>query len=154
MKRYTGNRSLPGAFRAGMVYAVVVFAVGFVLGSVRVLVAAPRLGGTIAVLLEAPAMLAVSWWVSRKCIAVFRVDEEVLARLLMGTTAFTVLMLAEVAVAALTFGESFTMYLRRLTSVPGAIGLSAQLAFASFPLAQIKAGVLTATSSGKRAPEG
>jgi len=50
---------------AGCVYALSVFAIGFVLGAIRVLVLAPRLGNAVAVALEVPFMLAVSWKLSR-----------------------------------------------------------------------------------------
>jgi hypothetical protein len=43
----------------------VVFFVGFILGTVRVLLIAPRLGETAAVLLETPVMLVASWFVCR-----------------------------------------------------------------------------------------
>jgi hypothetical protein len=46
---------------AGAVYFLVVFLLGFGLGTIRVLFVAPRLGQTTAVLLETPLMLAASW---------------------------------------------------------------------------------------------
>ena len=50
---------------AGAAYFAVVFATGFALGVVRVLVTAPRLGETGAVLLEVPIILAASWFAAR-----------------------------------------------------------------------------------------
>jgi hypothetical protein len=121
---------------AGLAYAASVFALGFALGAMRLGVLVPQLGGTVAVLLEAPVMLASSWWICRGCIARFRVDAAAGARLLMGAVAFLVLMLAEVVLASTLLGQTPLAYLRGLGSVPGAIGLAAQLAFASFPLLQ------------------
>ena len=49
--------------KAGVAYAVTVFAIGFVLGT-RVLLLAPRVGSTIAVSIEVPVILTASWYVS------------------------------------------------------------------------------------------
>jgi small-conductance mechanosensitive channel len=121
---------------AGFAYAILTFAVGFALGTVRVLLVVPRMGPTVAVLLEVPVILAASWWISRLCVARFKVSRAVAARLVMGLVAFLVLMLAEVTLSALLFGRSVTGYLASLTTLAGAIGLAAQLAFAGFPLIQ------------------
>jgi hypothetical protein len=46
---------------AGALYALLVFLIGFILGTIRVLLIAPRLGETIAVLLETPVILGASF---------------------------------------------------------------------------------------------
>jgi hypothetical protein len=125
---------------AGFAYAILAFAVGFVLGSVRVLLVVPRVGPSVAVLLEVPVILAASWWISRLCVELFKVRRAVAARLVMGLVAFLVLMLAEVTLSALVFGTSVTGYLASLTTPAGAIGLAAQVAFAGFPFAQARLG--------------
>ena len=51
--------------KAGVAYAVTVFTIGFVLGTVRVLLLVPRVGSTIAVSVESPIILIASWYVSR-----------------------------------------------------------------------------------------
>jgi hypothetical protein len=135
----TDRSDSPGAStRAGASYALIVFAVGFVLGSFRVLFLAPHLGAMVAVLLETPFMLAASWWVAKWCTGRFRVPAQPRARILMGIVAFCVLMLAEFALGTLAFGNSLSDYLRAIGSAPGAIGFAAQIAFASFPLVQLK----------------
>jgi hypothetical protein len=121
---------------AGFAYAILTFAVGFALGMVRVLLVVPRMGPTVAVFLEVPVILAASWWISRLCVARFKVSRAVAARLVMGVVAFLVLMLAEVTLSALLLGRSVTGYLASLTTPAGAIGLAAQLAFAGLPLIQ------------------
>jgi hypothetical protein len=50
----TGLHRLFWATEAGALYAIIVFLIGFILGSIRVLLVAPRLGETIAVIIEAP----------------------------------------------------------------------------------------------------
>ena len=122
---------------AGLAYAIIVFVIGFALGTIRVLLLAPRLGATLAVLLETPLILGASWWVSSACIARCDVSRTVAARLIMGLAAFAVLIAAEVTLAVFLFGMSVSEYLASLALMPGAIGLAAQIAFAAFPLVQL-----------------
>lgn len=49
------------ALKAGAIYFVAVFTLGFCLGVLRTLVLVPRLGETLAVLAELPVILAASW---------------------------------------------------------------------------------------------
>jgi len=49
-----GNRLAVSA-KAGVAYAVTVFAIGFVLGTARILLLAPRLGATKAVSIKRPS---------------------------------------------------------------------------------------------------
>jgi hypothetical protein len=85
------------ATAAGAFYAFMVFLIGFVFGTIRILVLAPRLGETAAVVLETPIMLAASWFVCRWCVDRLGVPRRVIARSVMGAAAFVVLMSAEVA---------------------------------------------------------
>lgn len=50
------------AIKAGAIYFAAAFALGFVLGTIRVLWLAPHVGETAAVLAEQPVMLTVSWF--------------------------------------------------------------------------------------------
>ena len=126
------------AAAAGLVYAVLVFGVGFALGTVRVLILVPRMPATLAVLVETPAMLAASWWLSTWCCARFGIGRSAGARLAMGIAAFTVLMLEELTLSVVLFARPGGAYLSSLMTVPGAIGLAAQVAFALFPLLQAR----------------
>ncbi len=51
---------------------------------------------------------------------------------------FIVLMLAEAGLAVLVFGRSGAEHLTSYTSMPGMIGLAAQLIFAAFPVMQVR----------------
>ena len=124
------------ATKAGALYAIIVFLIGFVLGTIRVLVVAPRLGETIAVILEAPVILAASWFVCRWCVGRLSVRRTVPPRLLMGFVAFLVLMSAEVGLGAV-LGRSLVDQLAAYKSSPGAIGPGAQMIFAVFPVIQV-----------------
>ena len=120
--------------RAGAVYFVTVFLVGFVLGCLRTLVIAPRLGETAAVLLEAPLILTVSWFVAMWCVRYFEVPAAPLARLAMGGWGFALLMVAEFGISSIFFHRSISQHLAGFQSAAGAIGLGAQFAFAWIPL--------------------
>ena len=49
--------------KGGALYAIIVFVIGFIFGTIRVLLLVPRLGETNAVIVEAPIILAASWFV-------------------------------------------------------------------------------------------
>ena len=128
---------LVDAAAAGLVYATLVFGVGFGLGTIRVIAVVPRVGPTTAVLLETPLILGVSWWLARLCATRFRVSRAPSTRLVMGLVAFAILMAAELTLARVLFDKTASEYLSSLATVPGAIGLAAQVLFASFPLATV-----------------
>ena len=119
--------------RAAVVYFALVFAVGFVLGTIRVLLVAPRWGELPAVLLESPIMLFVSWWACGLSIRVFGVRGRC-AGLSMGAVAFALLMTAELALSLLAFGRSSAEHLRAYGTLAGAVGLTSQVAFGLIPL--------------------
>jgi len=68
----------------------VVFLIGFILGTIRVLLLVPRLGETTAVIVEAPIMLTASWFVCRWSVDRLDVRRTVSARSLMRLAAFRV----------------------------------------------------------------
>jgi len=121
---------------AGCVYALIVFLIGFVFGTVRVLLVAPRLSETVAVLLETPFILLVSWKVSTWSISRFAVGDDLAARTAMGCVAFAVLMIAEFGVAGFVSGRSLAEQLVVYESIPGIIGLAGQVSFAALPILQ------------------
>jgi hypothetical protein len=104
---------------------------GFIFGTIRVLLLVPRLGETTAVIVEAPII----WFVCRWCVDRLNVMRTVPARSLMGLVAFVVLMSAEGGLGAV-FGRSLVDQLTTYGSLAGAIGLGAQVIFAVFPVIQ------------------
>jgi hypothetical protein len=125
-----------GATEAGALYAIIVFLIGSILGTIRVLLVAPRLGETTAVIVEVPMMLAASWFVCSWCVVRLDIRRTVPARSLMGLVAFLVLMSAEACMGAV-FGRSLGDQLAGYGSPSGAIGLAAQVIFAMFSVIQV-----------------
>ena len=82
--------------KAGALYAIIVLLNGFIVGTIRVLLLVPGVGETTAVIVEAPIMLAASWFVCHWCVDRLSVRRTVPAGSLMGLVAFLVLMSAEV----------------------------------------------------------
>lgn len=121
---------------AGLAYFSVVFAAGFALGTLRVLLLVPRMGESKAVLLELPVILAVSWLACRRLVVRFDVPPSPAARLAMGGIALAVLLLAEIGVSVLGFGRTLSAHFEHYRHLPGLVGLAGQLVFASFPLLQ------------------
>ena len=124
------------AVKAGTIYFAVVFALGFLLGTVRVLVLVPVVDEVAAVLLETPIMLLASWIAARWSADRFDVPTEISARVVMGAIAFALLMIAELLVSGLILGRPLQDTLTAYQSPPGVIGLCAQVMFALFPAAQ------------------
>ena len=124
------------ATKAGALYAIVVFSIGFILGTIRVLLLTPRLGETTAVIIEAPIMLAASWFVCRWCVNWINVRRTVPTRSVMGWVAFLLLMSAEVGLGVV-LGRSLGDQLDSYGYSAGAIGLAAQVIFAMFPVLQV-----------------
>jgi hypothetical protein len=123
--------------KAGVAYATTVFAIGFLLGTARILLLAPLVGPTIAVLVEAPIILTASWYVSSIWMKRLVVGAEIRTRALVGAFAFVTLMTFEVALSIGFFHKPIGEYVADLRSAAGAIGLSAQVCFATFPLLDI-----------------
>lgn len=121
---------------AGALYFVVMFALGFVLGTLRVLVVAPRLGDWGATLIELPIMLTLSWFACRWLVGRFAVPGRVAPRLAMGATAFMLLMVAEILLGTSLLGRTLTQQVQAMTGGVGLLGLLGQFAFAAFPLVQ------------------
>jgi len=125
------------ALRAGIAYAALAYAAGFVLGALRLSLLAPRVGELAAVLAETPVILAVCWVVCARMVRRFAVPATAPARLAMGGVALVCLLAAEVALAAAAFGQAPAAFLAGLVRPPGAVGLAGQLLFALFPRMQL-----------------
>ena len=133
----TARVRLLRATEAGVLYGIIVFLIGFILGAIRVLLVVPRLGETTAVIIEAPVILAASWFVCHWCVGRLDVAATVPVRSLMGMVAFLVLMSAEFGLGAV-LGRSLVDQVAAYGSLAGAIGLAAQMIFGAFPVIQVR----------------
>jgi hypothetical protein len=137
---------------AGVAYTLIVFAVAFVIGAIRVTLLAPRVGALLAVLVEAPIVLAVGWRASTWCVRRFRVPPDPDARAWMGAVAFAALMALELGVAVLAFGETLPHYMAKFATAPGLIGLAVQGGFALIPWLQWRVGTSKRRPSARPRP--
>ncbi|MDH7975246.1 hypothetical protein QH494_23930 [Sphingomonas sp. AR_OL41] len=118
---------------AALAYFATVFGLRFLLGTLRVLFVIPRIGETAAVLLELPVMLTASWVAAGWCVRRFAVPPRVAPRLAMGLLAFALVMVAELALAVILFGQSPAQHFASFRHFAGAAGLAAQIGYALFP---------------------
>lgn len=124
------------ALVAGAGYFALVFALGFVLGTVRTIFVGGGGDRLLGVLIELPIMLAASWLLCAWIVRRFAVAAATGPRLAMGGLAFLLLMLAEMGLGAL-FGRTPAQHLLLYREPSYAIGLLAQILFAAVPLAQL-----------------
>lgn len=110
-----------GVLLAGAVYFVTVYAAGFVLGTVRELLLVPAFGAFTATAIEAPVMLAVCFLAARWVTLRSNAGYSLRQRLMIGIFAFCLLMLAELVLAHVLRGLSFTMWLEHFATPQGAL---------------------------------
>lgn len=122
------------ALSAGLLYFLLVFAAGSVLGTARVLVVAPLVGSPGAVLIELPVMLAWSWLACGFVIGRTSLEQRPSLRLTMGLSAFALLIAAELGLSVLLLGRTASEHLAHYAREDAMLGLVGQLGFAAFPL--------------------
>ncbi|WP_421787042.1 hypothetical protein [Hyphobacterium sp.] len=127
------TRNSVRAIRLGAVYATAVFLAGFVLGTVRLLVIAPRTGDLAAVLLELPIILGISWLVFGG-LARRQAPLPVAGRGLAGLAAFLTLIVLELILAAFIVPGGPAAMMAGWFTLTGGIGLAGQIAFALIPV--------------------
>lgn len=124
------------SIKAALAYWGAIFALGFLLGTVRTLWLAARIGETGAVLVELPVMLAASGLAAGAFTRRFGIGSASQAAA-MGATAFALLMASE-SVLALALGQSLAQWLGAMTRTPGALGLAGQAVFAIMPVLVVR----------------
>ncbi len=97
---------------AGTTYFSGIFALGFLLGTLRVLVFSALLDETILVLIEVPIILCASWVFCRYLIAKLPVAPRIADRILMGGAALALLLTAEMQRLFLVLIGQFPIILR------------------------------------------
>lgn len=122
------------AFAAVTVYFLALFSLGFVLGTIRVLVVAPRIGVLGATLLEVPLMLAAAFILCRWTVRRWQVSPALGARWVMVLWFLLLLALFETLLGIALFGRTLTEIWVGLGTVAGLIGLTAQVIAALLPV--------------------
>ena len=119
--------------KAGTIYFLLVFAVGWVLGPIRELWLVPHLGRTTGSMFEAPlmviAMILAAGWVLRR----LNVPYALNARLGVGLVALAILLVAEIAGVRWVRRISIQEYLACNATPSGLISLLLFLLFAAMP---------------------
>ncbi len=119
--------------KAGMLYFALVFGVGFVLGTFRVLWIVPIWGTRNAELLEAPFMLAAVFLAARWSVRRTSLPSRTAVRLGAGLLALGVLVATELTVVLAIRGLTFRQYLEGRDPVAGWVYVALLGAFAAMP---------------------
>lgn len=122
------------ALIAATVYFLVLFALGFALGTVRVLFVAPRTGVLGATLAEVPLMLVAAFLMCRWATGRWEVPTSLFARWAMALWFLVLLGMFETLVGVALFGRTLAGTWAGLATPAGLIGLIAQTIAALLPL--------------------
>jgi prolipoprotein diacylglyceryltransferase len=120
--------------RAALSYYALVFAAGFVLGSIRVGLLVPRLGVRMAELTEMPFMLVVIFVAARFISVRFDLPASATQRLAVGALALVFLVAAELLLAFLLLNQTPTEHITDRDPVSGSVYLGMLGLFALMPL--------------------
>ena len=119
--------------KAGVLYFALVFAVGFVLGTIRTRWIVPRFGTRMAELMEMPIMLAVTIVAASWTVVRLSVPMMWSARLEMGCMALVLMLIAEFGFVLWIRGLSIKEYFATRDPVSGAAYYLLLLVFAIMP---------------------
>jgi hypothetical protein len=125
---------LKRALVAGTAYFLALFALGFVLGTIRVLFVTPRFGPLAATLVEVPVMLIAAIYACRWSVRHWRVPRSVTIRWGMVVWFLALLVAFETVLGVVLFGRTPAEQWAALATPAGIVGLSAQLIAALLPV--------------------
>jgi hypothetical protein len=117
-----------------VLYFVLVFAAGFVLGTIRTFWVVPRLGVRTAELMEAPIMLGVSILVARWVVRHVGIGPLWSRRLALGGIALGFMLLAEFAFVLSVRGLTIREYFESRDPVSGTVYFMTLSAFSVIPI--------------------
>lgn len=119
-------------FQAALFYSLSVFFIGFLLGTVRVLVLRRFLTDWEAVLVEIPFILRASWYICQRCVRHWNIHTT---KLLMGCAAFVFLQLMEICLGYTLANKTIQEYFQEsLFTFAGSLGLLGQALFGCMPM--------------------
>jgi hypothetical protein len=120
--------------KAGVLYFVVVFGVGFLLGTIRTLWVTPRVGPRLAELMESPFMFVAMILAARWVILRLGMEYQIPARLGMGGSALILLLLAEFGLVSWLRGQSIRQYFATRDRIAGAVYYALLALYCVMPL--------------------
>lgn len=119
--------------KPGVVYFALVFGAGFVLGPIRILWVAPRLGTRTAELMEYPIMLGVTIAAAHWTVLKFAVPPNPALRVGIGLLALALLVIAELSLVRVR-GLSIREYISKRDPLSGSVYYALLAIFAIMPL--------------------
>ncbi len=125
---------MANATKAAVIYCLLIFAVGFAFGVLRYAFMSDLLGQRVAVLVEVPIMVLISWVVCGWALVRFVVPTDWAARAWMGALAFALMLAAEAGLSMTLIGRTFAQHVAHMLTDAGRIGLVGQVLFGLMPL--------------------
>jgi hypothetical protein len=125
---------LKRALVAGTVYFLALFALGFLLGTIRVVFVAPRYGQVTGTLAEVPVMLTAAYVICRWVLNHWRVSPRSTIRWTMVPLFLVLLFTFETLFGLALFGRTLSEQWAALVTLAGVLGLSAQVIAALLPV--------------------
>lgn len=122
------------ALIAGTAFFLGVFALGFGLGTLRVVFITPRLGELAATSAEVPVMLVAAFFTCRWAVQHWQVPRTVAIRWAMVLWFLALLFTFETSLGVVLFGRTPAEQWARLATPAGLLGLSAQIIAALLPV--------------------
>lgn len=131
--RWRGS-SVEQTAKAGVLYFMLVFSAGFVLGTIRTLWVVPKLGVRTAELIEAPLMFGLSILSARWVVRRLRLPPDRFARLAFGCVALGLMLLVEFTFVLWIRGLTIRGYFATRDPISGAVYFLTLGAFAVIPV--------------------
>ena len=116
----------------GITYFILVFSVGFALGTIRVFWLVPQVGERVAELIEAPLMLAAMYFSARFVTHRFPASRPI-EYIYSGVVALALLLAVEFSVVLGLRGLSITQYFAERDPIAGAVYLVMLVVFTAMP---------------------
>ena len=122
------------AAKAGALYFMLVFSAGFVLGTIRTLWVAPKLGVRTAELIEEPLMFGLSILAARWVVRRLRFPPDWMKRLAFGCVALALMLLVEFTFVLWIRGITIREYFATRDPISGSVYFLTLGAFAVIPV--------------------
>ena len=119
---------------AAVLYFLIVFGAGFLLGPIRVLLLEPRLGPLVSVLCEAPLLLAAMIFAARRVPRALRLGRDAGVLSVVGCAALILQQASDVIVGVSLRGVGIAEQFTRFRTIEGLVYAGLLILFAAMPL--------------------